>query len=248
MHKENTDGKSTRQKILTIVGIVLCVILVPILIINCILLVKGWTNQDQVPSIAGLSAMIVLTPSMEGDGDDNFNAGDLIICSTDDLDRVKVGDVITFYDPDGSGTSVLTHRIVEVLEQDGKTFYRTKGDANNAADPTPVSADRLIGIYTGFRIPGAGHVAMFMQTTWGLIICVLLPLVLLVGYDALRRAKYAKQHSQDRDELMAELEELRRLKAAQEGADSQTQEASAPAEAAADTSAADSHRPDQAAD
>ena len=54
---------------------------------------------------------------------------------------------------------------------------------------------------------------MFMQTPWGLIICVIVPVLLLIGWDAVRRARYNKQHAEDTDALLAELEELRRLKA-----------------------------------
>lgn len=40
------DKKTTLgHRILTGVGIALCVILIPMLIINCTLLIKGWTNN-----------------------------------------------------------------------------------------------------------------------------------------------------------------------------------------------------------
>lgn len=54
---------------------------------------------------------------------------------------------------------------------------------------------------------------MFMQTPWGLIVCVVVPILLLIGWDAFRRARYNKKHDEDKDALLAELEELRRLKA-----------------------------------
>ncbi len=206
------------QKILTGVGIALCVILIPILIINCTLLIKGWTNKDKVPSIGGLSPMIVLTDSMEGDRDDSFNGGDLILVKAVKPEDVRVDDVISFFDSSLGGSSVTSHRVIEVINEDGKLSFRTKGDNNNSADTVPVSADKLVGKYTGFRIAGAGSVAMFMQTTWGLIICVLVPIILLVGVDAIRRAKYNKKHNEDKEQLLAELEELRKLKAANEGA------------------------------
>ena len=55
-----------------------------------------------------------------------------------------------------------------------------------------------------------------MQTTTGLIVCVVLPIVLLVGYDMLRRRKYEKAQKQDTDTLLAELEALRAMKAEKE--------------------------------
>ncbi len=211
---KKTEQTSLTHKILTVVGIVLCVLLVPILIINCTLLIKGYTNASQVPSVGGVSPMIVLTDSMRG----TFDGGDLIFIRAVEADAVKVGDVISFFDPQGNGSSVVTHRVQEIVVKDGALSFRTMGDANNSEDTVPVPADKLIGVYTGFRIPGAGRVAMFMQTTAGLIVCVILPVLLLVGYDILRRRSYEKKHEQDKDALLAELEELRRLKAEQDAA------------------------------
>ena len=58
------------------------------------------------------------------------------------------------------------------------------------------SSEKLVGEYW-LRIPKAGNVAMFMQTTTGLLCCVVAPLVLLVLYDLLRRKKYEKSQKQD---------------------------------------------------
>ena len=200
-----------KQKLLTILGAVLCVILVPILIINLTLIVKSYTNTEEVPSIGGHFPMIVLTDSMYPE----IASGDLILCVTVEPEDVKVGDVISFFDPMGSGTAVVTHRVLEIMEQNGELSFRTKGDNNNAEDQVAVPEKNLVGLYQS-RIPGAGSIAMFMQTTPGLIVCVVLPIVLLVGYDVLRRRKYDKAKQQDTDALLAELEALRALKAQKE--------------------------------
>lgn len=218
------------HKILTGVGIALCVILIPMLIINCTLIIKGWTNKDEVPTLFGFAPMIVLTNSMVGDNEDSFNGGDLIFVKTVKPEDVKKGDVISFFDPQGNGSSVTSHRVIEVVNEEGKISFKTKGDANNTEDKALVPAEKLVGTYTGFRIVGAGSVAMFMQTPWGLIICVIVPIILLIGWDALRRAKYNKKHDEDKDAMLAELEELRRLKAENETADAET-----PAEETAET-------------
>ena len=57
---------------------------------------------------------------------------------------------------------------------------------------------------------------MFMQTTTGLIVCCVCPILLLVGYDVLRRRKLEKSQKQDTDALLAELEALRAMKADKE--------------------------------
>lgn len=212
MSQANTNKTADpKQKVLTIVGSILCLILLPILIINLTLIVKSYVNTDEVPSVGGIFPMIVLTDSMYPE----ISSGDLIICHTIEADDVEVDDVITFYDPMGNGTTVVTHRVLEIIEKDGELSFRTKGDNNNAEDLVLVPEESIIGIYQS-RIPAAGHVAMFMQTTPGLIVCVVCPVLLMVGFDVLRRKKYEKAKQQDTDQLLAELEELRRLKAEKE--------------------------------
>lgn len=199
------------NKFLTILGTVLCIILVPILIINCTLIAKSVLNKDDVPSVGGYMPLIVLTDSMYP----TIESGDLIICHTEDAENIQVGDIISFFDPAGNGTSIVTHRVLEVTEQDGEIAFKTKGDGNNVEDQMLVPAEKLVSVYQT-RIPGAGNVAMFMQTTPGLIVCVVLPLCLIFGYDFVRRSKYEKSQKQDTEALLAELERLRAEKAQQE--------------------------------
>jgi len=206
--KNSSKSSSIRHRLLTVIGTVLCVILLPILTINCILIVKSYTSEE-VPSVAGTLPLIVLTDSMYP----VIESGDLIICHTAEPEEIQVGDVIAFFDPAGNGTTIVTHRVLEVTEQAGQTAWRTKGDNNNTEDRLPVPADKLVAVYEDTRIPGAGNVALFMQTTPGLILCVVCPILLLVGYDMIRRKLYEKSSKKDTDALMKELEELRRLKA-----------------------------------
>ena len=208
--------KKIKQQILTVVGIALCVILIPMLIINCTLLIKGWTNNNKVPSVFGYSPMIVLTDSMAGSNNDSFNGGDLIFIKTVEAEEVKKGDVISFFDPTGNGSTITSHRVVDVIHENGKISFKTKGDNNNTEDKLPVPSENLVGAYTGFRIAGAGNIAMFMQTPWGLIICVIVPIILLIAWDAVRRAMYNKKRQEDEAALLAELEELRAEKANKE--------------------------------
>jgi len=208
-----TPAKSgdLKHKILTVVGTVLCLILIPILIVNCLLIVKSYTSEE-VPSVGGYLPLIVLTDSMYP----VIESGDLIICHTAEPEEIRVGDVIAFFDPAGNGTTIVSHRVTEVTEKDGKIAWRTKGDNNNTEDRLAVRQEKLVAVYEGTRLRGFGNVALFMQTTPGLIVCVVLPLLALIGYDAVRRKLYEKANKDDTAALMAELEELRRMKAEKE--------------------------------
>ena len=212
-----TEKMSGRSKALTVVGIIICVLLVPILVVNVTMIIKSYTNPDEYPSFAGYNLMIVLSPSME----DTIMTGDLIVVKNADPDEVKGesaagaqdGDIISFFDPDSSKQSVLTHRCKNVNDDD---TFTTKGDNNIDADPTPCPTDNLIGKYV-MRIPGAGSVAMWLQTTPGLIVCVAVPIVLLVLYDLIMKKRYDKKKKTDTDDLLAELESLRAQQAEAEG-------------------------------
>ena len=203
---------SATHKILTVLGTILCIILIPILLINLTLIAQSLLNKDEVPKIGGTLPLIVLTDSMYP----IIESGDLIICHTIDAEQVKEKDIIAFFDPAGNGSTIVTHRVLEVTEHDGQLAWRTKGDNNNTEDRLLVTADKLVAVYEGTRLPGMGNVALFMQTTPGLILCVVCPILLLVGYDMLRRRLYEKANQKDTDQLLQELEELRRLKAEKE--------------------------------
>lgn len=149
--RQSSSGK-VRHRIFTILGAVLCVILVPILILNVTLIIKSYVDKDSVPSFGGYLPLIVLTDSMYPE----IKSGDLIICHTADAEDIEVDDVISFFDPEGNGTSVVTHRVKEILHEDGTLSFRTKGDNNNTEDKMAVPAENLVGVYKN-RIPGAGN-------------------------------------------------------------------------------------------
>jgi len=209
--KRQKEQSTTTHKVLTVIGTILCIVLIPILIINITLIIKSYTNKDEVPSVGGVFPLIVLTDSMYPE----IHGGDLIICNNYEVEEIQPGDIIAFFDPAGNGTSIVTHRVVEVTEQDGELAFKTKGDANNTEDKMLVSADDFVGLYKS-RIPGAGNIAMFMQSTTGLIVCVVLPIILLVAYDVIRRRMYEKNKKEDMDALRAELEALRAEKEREE--------------------------------
>ena len=188
------------QKIVGAVGIALCVVFVPLLLINVTLIVKSYTSPDKVPDFLGYKPFIVLSGSMEP----SIMTGDMVFVKETDPDSLKVGDVIAYK----SGSAVVTHRIVEVKSENGETRYVTQGDANNAADQGMVKPADVEGIYQR-RVAGAGNLAMFMQTTTGMILFVVCPLVLFVLWDVIRRQLESRKEVSRTKELEMELERLR---------------------------------------
>ena len=199
----------------TVIGIALIVVLLPIMIINMTLIIKSYTRPSEVPSVFGVYPLIVESGSMEKE----ILIDDLILAKTVDANTLKVGDIIAFRPMTDSeidvSKKVVTHRIKEVLEEDGRVTFVTKGDANNAPDADKVEKTQVIGIYFQ-RFGKVGKVANFLKEPVGMVLCVVVPLALFLLYDILRRFFYNRQKKQEVDADREELERLRALAASLE--------------------------------
>lgn len=202
------SARKASSKVLIAVGILLCIVLIPILVINTTLIVKSFIRPDEVPSFLGYKPFIVLSGSMEPE----FYSGDVVIVKEASPDTLNNSDIIAFR----SGESVITHRIVEIKDLEaGKKQFITKGDNNNVEDSITVTSEMLEGKYL-MRIAKIGNFAMFLQTPVGMIVFVALPLILFVLYDVLRRTLSGKKADKRTMELEAELERMRGELAAKE--------------------------------
>ncbi len=147
-----------RDRVIKGISILLCVILIPILVINLTLIVKSFVSPDKVPNFMGYKPFIVLSGSMEP----VFASGDLVLVKEVPSDRLKEGDIIAFRE----GNAVVTHRILTIAEEDGTRRYVTKGDNNNVEDSIAITDEMIEGVYLQ-KVDGLGNAAMFMQTPLG---------------------------------------------------------------------------------
>jgi len=76
-----------------------------------------------------------------------------------------------------------THRIAEVLNDNGSVGFITRGDANNVDDTYTVYAGDIIGQWEGAKIGGFGKVMDFLRTKTGFFICILLPIALFFLFE-----------------------------------------------------------------
>lgn len=195
-------NKSLLSRILYITGVLVCIILLPILIMNITIVVKSYISPNEVPDFFGIKPFIVVTGSME----DTINSGDLVITKAVDPATLEVGDIISYRE----GESVITHRIVEFTEEEGEAAFITQGDANNAEDSNPVLYSQVEGTYL-FRLSGLGNLAMYMQTPVGMLVFIGIPICCFILYDVIRRRLDNKKDSGTQaeiDRLKAQLAEM----------------------------------------
>ncbi len=206
MEKENK-----KLSALSIVGIVLIAIFLPIIIINLTIVIKSWVNPDKIPMVFNRAPLIVVSDSMTIEKNKSgktisgaFNKNDLIIVKkVQDPTNLQVGDIITFIYHDGSW---VTHRITAVHE-DGT--YETKGDYSPGYDPYPVKPEQIQGIYAGVRFAGLGKVALFFQTVPGIIVLLVIPLAVIGVLYFVENSKKSKETQSKNAELEAELAKLK---------------------------------------
>lgn len=189
-----------RDRVIKGISILLCVILIPILVINLTLIVKSFVSPDKVPNFMGYKPFIVLSGSMEP----VFASGDLVLVKEVPSDSLKEGDIIAFRE----GNAVVTHRILTITEEDGARRYVTKGDNNNVEDSIPITDEMIEGVYLQ-KIDGLGNAAMFMQTPLGMIVFIALPLILFILYDIFRRRHYERREKDRTREMEEELARMR---------------------------------------
>lgn len=101
----------------------------------------------------------------------------------------KVGDVITFLDPNGlSSKDTVTHRIYAInSENSNEEIYVTKGDANDAPDGGQIKKEHIIGKYV-FSVPLIGYLLGYIKTLAGLVLIIIIPATLIV-YEEIRKLK-----------------------------------------------------------
>ena len=106
-----------------------------------------------LPRLTGATPYTVLTGSMRP----NFPPGTLIVAKPIHSDDVRVGDVVTIQLQSGEA-SYVTHRVVEVTtELSGERRFRTKGDANDAADSELRRSEQIRG-KLWYSVPYLGYV------------------------------------------------------------------------------------------
>ncbi|MFI3326876.1 MAG: signal peptidase I, partial [Clostridia bacterium] len=124
--------------------------------------------------LVGFTPYAVLSSSMSP----LYETGSVVYVKEVVADDIEVDDVITFYMVDS--TTVVTHQVVEIDNENG--YYYTQGLANDTADGTPVTTDRIIGkVY--FGVPYLGYISDYVTSPpWIYIIIAVVLIWAIIVY------------------------------------------------------------------
>ncbi|MFA5776604.1 MAG: signal peptidase I [Patescibacteria group bacterium] len=178
------------MKVLKFVGNIIYGVVVAILLFA---VVSSFLSFVKNP--LGLSVYVVQSGSMQP----SIKVGSMVLVKS--AKDYKKGDIITFYSNLDSSKMdnkfTTTHRVYNVNQSDNKSYYETKGDANNAPDPKKVPSNYVIG-RVFFTIPLIGYLLAFMRTQLGFILFVVIPATLIVYNELLNIKNEAKKLLEER--------------------------------------------------
>jgi signal peptidase len=137
-----------------------------------------------VPAALGYHRYVITGDSMTG----AIDRGSIVFDDEVPVSELAEGDVITYDPPQSSGVEgPVTHRIVEIKEgRGGAPKFRTKGDANETADPWTFTLNQPTQARVAFHVPYVGYAFAALSIRWVRILLIGLP-ALLIAMTLLRR-------------------------------------------------------------
>ena len=168
--------KLESSKILKILLNILSKIITILIILVCIIIVvQKVTNNKE--SFFGYRIFRVQTGSMIP----KYNIGDVILVKEKDIDKIKVGDDVTYKGESGSVKGLLvTHRVIDIEEVEGKKAFHTQGIANNLEDPI-VYGNQINGVVQT-KLYILSLICLLLNNKYVFYFCGVLPLTIYVGF------------------------------------------------------------------
>lgn len=143
-----------------------------------------------LPTMQGsMHFLIVLSGSMGPD----INPGDIVVSTYINPEEIKMNDVITFTTADDPKNCV-THRVINITNEQGSINFQTKGDANEEPDLNIVQSSDVVG-KVAFVIPYLGYVPHFAKSFLGFITLIIIPGCLIIVSEVFSIVKAKKKGS-----------------------------------------------------
>ncbi len=172
-----------------IISAILYLILIPIIIFNFTLIIKSFMKPNETPDFFGYKSFVIVSGSMEP----TIKKQDAILVKKIPEEEIKVNDIISFTTKNQIN---VTHRVIEIQEENGIKKYTTKGDNNNTEDKEKITYEQIEGKYQ-FRINQFGMVIQILKSKVTLFLLVIA--IILITYYQGRIKKKKQERKQKRE-------------------------------------------------
>ena len=201
----------TKKIINIVVDVVVAIVLAFALFLAVCAISSKAKGYSQYTEIFGKAYLGVATDSMEP----TFSPDDLIKIKTvsgSEARKLKKDTIITFeyMDIDGDGKMDLdTHRIKGYYngEEGDCSVYEVVADNPKYEGKIQyINADKIVGVYQG-KASGIGKVMLFMGTSTGFFVCVVLPTLLIVAYCAVNLFLVIRKEKKTQNAIAAQAQQ-----------------------------------------
>ena len=166
------------------------ILTIAIVFVSIIIVVQKVTDNQE--SFLGLRIFRVQTGSMIP----KYQIGDVILVKEVDTDKIQIGDDVTYEGNTGTMNGMLvTHRVVDIEEVDGKRVFHTKGIANNLEDPV-ISEEQINGVVQT-KMYILSLICMLLNNKYVFYFCGILPLTIYVAFRLFRNRRVKKVEKQN---------------------------------------------------
>ncbi|MCI8383800.1 MAG: signal peptidase I [Clostridia bacterium] len=167
-----------------IMSVILYMILIPIIIFNFTLIIKSFINPNETPDFLGYKSYVIVSGSMEP----TIQKGDAIFVKDVPEKEIQTNDIISFT----IGETNVTHRIIQITEDNGVKKYKTKGDNNNTEDKETITYQQIEGKYQ-FKINQFGLITQILKSKITLIILVFIIIFISVYKSRMEHKKQERK-------------------------------------------------------
>lgn len=151
------------------------ILMVLILFITAIILTQNLTQNEK--AFLGIRIFRVQTGSMIP----KYQVGDVILVKEKDIDKISIGEDVTYWGTSGvMKGKLVTHQVVGIETVDGKKVFHTKGIANNTEDPL-VYGEQINGVVKG-KLYTITLICSLLNNKYIFYFCGILPLTLYIFF------------------------------------------------------------------
>lgn len=166
--KKISNKIKNKKRTKIIIKFFICINLTVLFIVNLILLL------EEKRHIFGIYMFNIVSESMEP----TFYKNDLAVVKSCEVEKLGKGDIITFQQED----RIISHRIIEIIKENGEKKFITKGDNNEVEDVEPIEMQDVYG-KVEFIIPKIGKIVNYIQNVKGFINVLIIIVIICIAID-----------------------------------------------------------------
>lgn len=152
------------------------IITVLLILVFFVILVQKISNNRF--NLGGVGIYAIASGSMEPE----YKVKDLIMATKKDPATIEIGDDVVYMGKEGSmNGKIITHRVINKSEKNGKHYYYTKGIANGLTDPE-IDETQILGVVKG-KLHILSLCSHVVNSTYGLILLIVIPFIFFVFFE-----------------------------------------------------------------